>query len=134
MQYNPATCRDIRGALESRQAVPKIIDFGMAMRMQQNKTHASNVKHGTPFYVSPEVKNDRRLSPASDVYAFGIMMWELMMGCSVFTTQCAPHRSCNVVPFSLFAGTDACQALSPCCGCMLLHWLCPSRAKGQRTR
>jgi serine/threonine protein kinase len=96
VQYDAGAHKSVRAALESRCATPKIIDFGMAKRMQHNKTHASNVKNGTPFYVSPEVRNNRRLGPPSDVYAFGIVMWELMMGCSVFVAKCArgPPSAC----------------------------------------
>jgi len=90
LQFDKSDFKSTKKALRHCGAQPKIIDFGMAMRMGQNKSHASNVKQGTPFYIAPELKNSHRLSRASDIYAFGVMMWELMMGCSVFVSECAP--------------------------------------------
>ena len=91
VQIDDSKTKSTRKALVNQCATPKIIDFGMAMRMGQHKSHASNVQQGTPFYMAPELSTTFRLSRASDVYAFGVIMWEMMMGKSVFRAiECAP--------------------------------------------
>lgn len=62
----------------------QVADFGLSMKMGAHQTHLSGVGHGTPLYIAPEVMTQRRVSKAADVYAFGVMMWELLHGRSAW--------------------------------------------------
>ena len=74
--------------LAAENVAAKITDFGTTMCMRNGLSHESDVGHGTPFYMAPEVAHEQRLHQASDVYSFGVIMWELIMGCSVYLQGC----------------------------------------------
>ncbi|KAG1674214.1 hypothetical protein FOA52_013834 [Chlamydomonas sp. UWO 241] len=58
--------------------ISKLADFGMSMMMDTHEqTHKSCRPQGTPSHMAPELIVDGRQSKAADVYAFGIMMWEV---------------------------------------------------------
>ncbi|WIA08244.1 hypothetical protein OEZ85_007689 [Tetradesmus obliquus] len=64
--------------------VSKISDFGLASRLLDGATHRSTQTTGTISHSAPEVLTTGRMSPAADVYSFGIMMWELFTASSAF--------------------------------------------------
>ncbi|KAG2430689.1 hypothetical protein HYH02_013686 [Chlamydomonas schloesseri] len=61
----------------------KVADFGLSVRMDGSRTHASGLYQGTPLYQAPEVVSDGRVSRASDVYSFGVLLLELLLGRSL---------------------------------------------------
>jgi serine/threonine protein kinase len=57
--------------------VAKVADFGLRRSLAPNATHISTQSHGTVTHVAPEVLTSSHMGLASDVYSFGILMWEV---------------------------------------------------------
>ena len=74
------------------EAIVKVIDFGVAKALDQPLTDASLLTGdgvpGTPAYMSPEalnlVKEVRDLDTRTDVYALGVLLYELIVGVRPF--------------------------------------------------
>ena len=62
----------------------KISDFGIAKLTQEQPHHKGTGQTGSPAYMSPE-RFYCQYSPAADVYAVGVMLFELMVGQRPFT-------------------------------------------------
>lgn len=62
------------------QCTAKLADFGLSVKMEQGQTHHSRMFQGTPHYTAPEVLQQGVLSKASDLYAVGVLLWELYNG------------------------------------------------------
>jgi eukaryotic-like serine/threonine-protein kinase len=61
----------------------RITDFGLAAPMEQ--VPAAEVRDGTPAYQSPEQLAGREVTTRSDIYALGLILYELFTGKKPFT-------------------------------------------------
>lgn len=66
---------------------PIIIDFGLALTKNAHRVTYSNLSSaaGTPEYMAPEQVEGHRGDQRTDVYALGIMFYELLAGQPPFT-------------------------------------------------
>lgn len=71
--------RDIKSMniLLTKELDPKIIDFGLARKFAD--LHKSkNLYTATPSYSAPEIFQKQKITEKVDVYAFGVLMWEIL--------------------------------------------------------
>jgi serine/threonine-protein kinase len=67
----------------------KIADFGLVRAVADAKITAASVILGTAAYLSPEQVGTGNAGPRSDVYAVGILAYELLTGVTPFTGDTA---------------------------------------------
>lgn len=68
---------------DQRGYVCKVGDFGLS-RFIHEKSHIQTSIFGTPSYMPPELLTDGILTTSTDVYSFGIILWQLMAGQAPF--------------------------------------------------
>jgi eukaryotic-like serine/threonine-protein kinase len=72
---------------------PKVVDFGISKiaKSDQARDHGltqSGVVMGTPYYMSPEqVRGAKELDERGDVYAFGVILYEMLAGQRPFQAE-----------------------------------------------
>ena len=62
----------------------KLADFGIAASSRSERLTATGVAIGSPHYISPEQASGAVATPASDVYALGVVLYELLCGVRPF--------------------------------------------------
>lgn len=67
-----------------------VTDFGTALPMDSRQSFihtATSAIVGTPAYMSPEQLEGRDLTPASDIYSLGLVLYEMVTGARPFHDQ-----------------------------------------------
>ncbi len=85
-----------------------ITDFGLCVRLElPDGLPGAGARWGTPAYMAPEQHAGRQVSIQSDLYALGLVLYELFTGRRPFESAPATHREAQpAAPSSIVAGLD----------------------------
>jgi serine/threonine-protein kinase len=101
----------------------KVVDFGIAAAVGEPDEDATGVLFGTLEYVAPERLDGRPADAATDVFALGVLLFELVSGRAPFPAtsweevaaahEAGPPAPPAELPAALAALCAACLALDP---------------------
>lgn len=91
--------RDVspQNILVGTDGVPRIVDFGVAKAAQRLQTTADGQVKGKVAYMSPEQVSRAEVSRQTDIYAVGVVFWEMIAGCRLFQSDNQAHLLTQVL-------------------------------------
>ena len=95
------------------QGTIKVLDFGLAAVPQGNAAVSGNPQNsptltmlgatqaglilGTPAYMSPEQAAGKQVDKRSDIWSFGVVLWEMLTGQQLFAAESVSHSLADVL-------------------------------------
>ncbi len=80
----------------SKNGEVKVVDFGLAKADSQVEITDEGVVKGKFSYLSPEATNGLEVDARADVFALGIITWEMLTGIRLFSAE-TPHQTVAAV-------------------------------------
>lgn len=79
--------RDLKptNVLLTEEGIPRLVDFGIASLPNSHSLTQTGVLLGTLDYLSPEACQGERLDGRADIWAFGVILYEMLCGQLPFT-------------------------------------------------
>jgi tetratricopeptide (TPR) repeat protein len=71
---------------------PYLMDFGIARSVETTGMTATGTMVGTPDYMSPEQARGEKAGPQSDIFSFGVILYEMLTGELPFQADSAFSR------------------------------------------
>lgn len=91
----------------------KVTDFGIAKAVTQSHETQTGVLKGKYAYMAPEQALGKALDQRSDLFAMGIVLWELLFGERLFATNNDMHTLSKVREAEVFFPEDKLKSLYP---------------------
>jgi serine/threonine protein kinase/thioredoxin-like negative regulator of GroEL len=107
-------------------SVIKITDFGI-VHIEEATFTPTGALIGTPRYMSPEQVHGGRIDARSDIYAVGIILYELLIGSPPFISGDISYQQVNVLPT---APREICPAIPVAVDRIIMK--CLEKAPGER--
>lgn len=93
--------RDLKpdNVLVSHRGEVKITDFGMASLKDQPTITQEGMALGTPSYMAPEQADGTEITPGTDVFAVGLILFEMLTSRRVHQGETLPETFQNVLKY-----------------------------------
>ncbi len=67
-------------SLENHHIIAKVADFGLVRAASDSTGIQTSTTLGTVAYIAPEIVTHNKITPSADVYAVGVMFYEMLAG------------------------------------------------------